>query len=145
VAVVSTYLNFPRETAPAVEFYREVFGSEFVTQPMRFRDLPAGDGAPSIAEEDLDLIINVQLPITGGHVLMGSDAPPSLGFTCTRGNASHISLHVDSRQEADRLFTALAEGGKVGMPMAEQFWGDYWGSLTDRFGVQWMVSHSSRQ
>ena len=58
------------------------------------------------------------------------------------GNNFSISVHPDSRQDADRIFNALAEGGTVTMPMADQFWGDYFGSVTDRFGINWMVNYN---
>lgn len=145
VAKTSTYLNFPRETAQAFEFYRAAFGTEYAAPVMRFGDIPSGDDGPGIADADRDLIMNVQLPITGGHLLMGTDAPESMGFVITKGNNVHINLDPDTRAEADRLFAALAEGGTVRMPLEEQFWGDYHGSLVDRFGVQWMFNCSARE
>lgn len=139
MARVSTYLNFARETEAAFLFYREAFRTEFVGPMMRFGDIPMGDGDQPIPEADRALIMNVQLPIAGGHVLMGTDAPESMGFTLAQGNNVHISVETDNRAEADRLFTALSDGGEVTMPMAEQFWG-YYGALTDCFGVRWMVN-----
>lgn len=139
MARVNTYLNFARETEAAFLFYREAFRSEFAGPMMRFGDIPAGDDAPPIPEADRGLIMNVQLPIAGGHVLMGTDAPESMGFSVVKGNNVHISVETDTRAEADRLFAALSDGGEATMPMAEQFWG-YYGALTDRFGVRWMVN-----
>ncbi len=139
MARVSTYLNFHRETAAAFEFYRSVFGTEYITPPMRFGDLPPSDDMP-LADSDRDLIMNVQLPTVGGHTIMGTDAPESMGMACNFGNNVTLQLHVDSTQEADRLFTALSEGGKVAMPIQTMFWGDYWGQLIDKFGIQWMVT-----
>ena len=75
---------------------------------------------------------------------MGTDAPESMGFTLNKGNNVYISLSPDSREEADRLFAALSAGGEVEMAMGDQFWGDYFGSFTDKFGVRWMVNHSTR-
>jgi PhnB protein len=86
----------------------------------------------------------VSLPILGGHLLMGTDAVESLGHPLTMGNNVHISLGPDSRAETDRLFKALAEGGKVSVPLQEMFWGAYWGSLTDRFGVHWMLNCTAK-
>jgi PhnB protein len=74
---------------------------------------------------------------------MGTDAPESMGFKVNPGNNVYISLHPDSREEADRLFSALSAGGKVEMPMQDMFWGDYYGSLTDKFGTQWMINYSA--
>ena len=90
------------------------------------------------------MVVNIGLPITGGHILMGTDAPESMGFTLRPGNTVHISVMPDSRAEADRLFDALSGGGQVPMAMTDMFWGDYFGSLTDRFGVPWMVTTSAK-
>ena len=84
--------------------------------------------------------MHVELPILGSHVLMGTDAPESMGFTVTPGNNMFINLEPDTRAETDRLFNALSEGGTVGMPLADMFWGGYFGSLTDRFGISWMFN-----
>ncbi len=84
--------------------------------------------------------MNVQLPILGGHLLMGTDATESMGMTVLQGNNVYINLQPDTREEADALFAALSEGGVVEMPMMEMFWGDYFGSLVDKFGVQWMIA-----
>jgi PhnB protein len=84
--------------------------------------------------------MHVELPILGGHVLMGTDAPESMGLQCRPGKHTHLNLEPDSRDEADRLFQALSAGGKVEMPMQDMFWGAYFGSFTDRFGICWMVN-----
>lgn len=144
MAQTSTYLNFNRQTEEAFTFYKSVFGTEFVNGVMRHRDVPVPDGVPGPSDEDKDLVINVQLPITGGHLLMGTDAPESMGFTLTQGNNVHICLQPDTRAEADRLFAALSAGGSVEMPLAEQFWGDYFGSFSDRFGIHWMINCSDK-
>ncbi len=140
MATVSTYLNFARETEAAFTFYRSVFGTDFGPQFMRFGDIPPSDDMPPIADGDTNLIMHISLPILGGHVLHGTDAPESMGFTVERGNGQYIMLEPDSREEADRLFAALSEGGSPEMPMADQFWGDYFGSLVDKFGIRWMVN-----
>jgi PhnB protein len=145
MASTSTYLNFARETEAAFEFYKSIFGTEYIGGITRHRDVPVPDGYPGPAEEDLDLIINVALPITGGHILMGTDAPASMGFTLIQGNNVYICLHPDTRAESDRLFAALSEGGKVEMEPQEMFWGDYFGSWTDKFGVQWMLNCSAKE
>jgi PhnB protein len=143
MARVSTYLNFPRHTEEAFQFYRTVFGGEFNGPIHRFAEVPAAPGQPALAEADRNLVMHVELPILGGHVLMGTDAPESMGFTLTPGNNVHINLEPDTRAETERLFNALAGGGKVEMPLQDMFWGAYFGSLTDRFGVKWMLNCSS--
>lgn len=99
---------------------------------------------PPLPEEDKNLVMHVALPILGGHLLMGTDAPESMGFTVNKGNSVYISIHTDSLAQADDLFKKLSEGGVVEMPMADMFWGDYYGSLTDQFGIKWMVNYSTR-
>lgn len=140
MAQVSTYLNFPRNTEEAFTFYKSVFGGEFSCEIARFGDLPAQEGMPPIAEEDKNLIMHIQLPILGCHVLMGTDAPESLGFSVNFGNNVYINLEPDTRVETKRLFDALAHGGKIEMELQDTFWGAYYGSCTDKFGVQWMFN-----
>lgn len=142
---VSTYLNFPGNTEEAFLFYKKVFQSEFHGGLQRFGDIPSGDGAPPLSEEDKKLILHIELPILGGkHVLMATDAPASMGFTLTQGNNMHIMLEPETREETKRLFDALAEGGKISMPLQDMFWGAYYGSCTDPFGINWMVNCTAR-
>jgi len=140
LAHTSTYLNFDGTTEAAFTFYKSVFGTDFVMGIMRMGDVPAEAGQPELTDEQKRLVVNVALPITGGHILMGTDATSSMGFTLVPGNNVHISVSPDSRAEADALFASLSDGGKVEMPLTVMFWGDYYGSLVDRFGTQWMVS-----
>lgn len=145
MAQTSTYLNFSRNTEEVFNFYKSVFGGDFVDGKInRFNDIPAQEGMPPIAEDDKNLVMHIALPILGGHLLMGTDAPESMGFKVNQGNNVYISLHPDSRSEADILFAALSEGGEVDMPLQDVFWGDYYGSLTDKFGIKWMVNYSSK-
>ena len=144
MARVSTYLNFRRETEEAFNFYKSVFGGEFEGGINRMGEVPPQEGKPPLAEEDKNLVMHVALPILGGHMLMGTDAPESMGFTLTEGNNIYINLEPDTRPEADKLFAALSEGGKVEMQLTEMFWGDYFGSLTDKYGIHWMFNCSSK-
>lgn len=145
MASVSTYLNFDGTTEEVFEFYRSVFGTEYIGSIFRYGDMPVSEGEPKIPDHVAPLVLNVQLPILGGHVLMGTDSVPEFGGPVTVGSNVSIVLHPDSREEADRLFGALAGGGTVSMPMADQFWGDYYGALTDRYGIQWMISVRGQQ
>ncbi len=146
MAQTSTYLNFVRNTEEAFNFYKSVFGGEFVDGKInRFGEIPAEEGMPPMAEEDKNLVMHVALPILGGHMLRGTDAPESLGFKVNIGNNVYISLHPDSRLEADELFAKLSMDGGVEMPMRDMFWGDYYGSLVDKFGIRWMVNYSENQ
>ena len=141
---VSTYLNFARSTEQAFGFYQSVFGGEFNGPIHRFSEVPVAPGQPAIAAADANLVMHVELPILGGHVLMGTDAPESMGFTVTAGNNVHINLEPDTRAQTERLFNALAAGGKVEMALQDMFWGAYFGNLTDRFGIHWMFNCSSK-
>ena len=137
---VATYLNFARETEEVFNFYKSVFGTEFQGEIHRFAGVPGPDGQPMSADHpDANLVMHVSLPITGGHLLMGTDAPESMGFTVISGNNVYIMVMPDSREEADRLFAKLSEGGNVEMEMADQFWGDYFGSFKDKYGIGWMI------
>lgn len=144
MARVSTYLNFPGTTEKAFNFYRSVFGGQFTGGIHRFGDAPAAPGQPPLSEADKKLVMHIELPILAGHALMGTDAPESMGFTVHHGNSVHINLEPDTRAEADRLFRSLSEGGKIDMPLSDQFWGAYFGSLTDKFGIGWMLNCTSK-
>ncbi len=145
MADVSTYLNFPGTTEEAFVFYRSVFGGEFDAPGIRrMSDAPSMPGQPPLSEADRKLVLHVSLPILGGHRLMATDCGTSMGFNVVAGNNTHILLQPDTRAEADSLFNALSAGGKVEMPMQDMFWGDYFGSFADRFGINWMIACGSK-
>jgi PhnB protein len=137
---VSTYLNFAGNTEEAFNFYKSVFGGEF-TSVVRFKDMPV-EGM-NIPAEDHDKIMHIGMPFGPDGLLMGTDTLESLGQKLVQGNNVYISLQPDTKEEADRIFNALSEGGDVEMPIADQMWGDYYGSLTDKFGTRWMVNYSA--
>lgn len=142
---VSTYLNFPRSTEAAFTFYKTVFGTELMEGGfMRFGEIPSTAGMPPIPEEDKNLVMHCTLPILGGYHLMGSDAPESMGFNVTQGNNVVINLETDTREETELLFKALSEGGVVEQELQDMFWGDYYGSCTDKFGIRWMFICSEK-
>lgn len=142
---VSTYLNFPRHTEEAFNFYKSVFGGEFGGPGiMRLGDAPAQPGMPPMADADKNLVMHIELAILGGHVLMGTDAPESMGFTVTMGNNIHINLEPDTKAETKKLFDALSAGGKVTMDLQDMFWGAYFGSCSDKYGVQWMFNCNTK-
>jgi len=146
MARVNTYLNFNRKTEEAFNFYRSVFGGEFSGRGIaRFKDIPSMPGATQLPEQDKDLIMHIELPLLGGaHVLMGTDAPESMGFHVSFGNNIYISLEPDTRAETKKLFDALSVNGKVTMDLQDMFWGSYYGSCTDKFGVQWMFNCTTK-
>lgn len=135
---LNTYLNFPGNTEEAFNFYKSVFGGEF-TSVTRFKDMEI-EGL-TVPEEDQDKIMHMGLPIGEHNVLMATDTLASLGQELVQGNNVYISVHPSSKEEADRIFDALSEGADIEMAMAQQAWGDYYGSLKDKFGVKWMVNY----
>ena len=138
--MLSTYLNFDGNCREAFDFYRSVFGGEFdIVQT--FRDGPDDMGVP---EEEMDNIMHVSFPI-GDSVLMGSDVPSIFGAPPVTGTNFSVSVSPDSREETDRLFAGLSDGGNVTMPIQDMFWGSYFGACTDKFGISWMVSYDAPQ
>jgi len=144
MAKVSTYLNFVRNTEEAFLFYKSVFKTEFAGPIMRFKDGPGcPDGGP-MPDTDANLVMHVALPILGGHLLMGTDAPETMGFKLNAGNNVYINLEPDTRAETDRLYAALVVSGSQESPLQEMFWDAYWGCLTDRFGIRWMFNCAAK-
>lgn len=139
---VNTYLNFAGNAREAFEFYRSVFGGEF-SSAVSFKDMPM-EGV-DIPAEDGDKMMHIALPLGEGNTLMASDTLESLGQELKPGNNVYVSIHPDSREEADRIFSGLSQGADIEMPMGDQVWGDYFGSLKDKFGVGWMVNYSPTQ
>ncbi|MBS1584698.1 MAG: VOC family protein [Bacteroidetes bacterium] len=140
MAKINPYLNFSGNTEEAFNFYKSVFGGEFQTI-MRYKDMP--QQAPPGAQAS-ERIMHVALPINNDSLLMGCDRPEAYGEG-TRGDNFHISIQTESEEETRRIFNALSEGGKVTMPLERAFWGAYFGMLTDKFGIQWMVSYDTNQ
>lgn len=145
MARVSTYLNFANQTEEAFNFYKSIFGTDFVGDVSRMGDAPPQPGQPELSEADKNLIMHIQLPIVDDYMLHGTDAPESMGFTVDQGNNIYIMLELDNRRDADRYFAALSEGAAIEMDLSEQFWGDYFGSLMDKYGVRWMFNTSAKE
>lgn len=139
---INPYLNFNGNTEEAFNFYKSVFGGEFA-MIQRFGDMPGCDEMPEgkqLAESDKEKIMHVALPI-GDGVLMATDSIESMGQKLETGNNFSISVSADSKEEADKIFGGLSDGAAVMMPLADTFWGAYFGMLTDKFGIQWMVNY----
>ncbi len=135
---LNPYLNFDGKAEEAFRLYQSVFGGELFVQKMG-----SAPGTENFTEEEKNLVMHVSLPIGNGQSLMASDCVTSQGHQLKMGNNNYISLSPDSREEADRIFNALSEGGKVEMPMEDMFWGDYFGSFQDKYGVCWMINYSN--
>jgi PhnB protein len=139
MATINPYLNFPGTTEEAFTFYKQVFGTDFITL-QRFKDTPESDKLPVDEQEK---IMHAALPLGKGTILMATDALQSMGQNLTQGTNFHLSIGTESREEADRLFAGLSSGGQITMPLDKMFWGDYFGMLTDKFGIQWMISYNA--
>jgi PhnB protein len=137
---IHSYLNFDNKTEEAFRFYEKALGGK-LTEIHRFGSMPQQEGV-ELTPEQKNLVMHVALELPDGQMIMASDMLAGMGPKRVEGNNISISVHPDSKQEADRIFNALAQGGTITMPIANQFWGDYFGSLTDRFGINWMVNYS---
>ncbi len=132
---LNTYLTFNKGCREAFEFYRSVFGGDFLFIQTY------GDGPPDmqVPEDERARVMHVSLQI-GSSVLMGSDTCSSFGPPPQVGNNFSITVSPDSKDDADRLLAGLSEGGKTAMPMADTFWGAYFGMCVDKFGIRWQVN-----
>ncbi|MFM2077953.1 MAG: hypothetical protein RJA49_1843 [Actinomycetota bacterium] len=140
MARVSTYLNFMGNTQEAFTFYREVFGTDFIGEIQRMGDVPSNPDVPPLSELEQQMVMHIELPILGGHVLMGTDMIRSLGHQLHIGNNTTVMLEPDTRDDADRLYGLLSQGSTEATGMMEMFWGAYWGVCLDRFGIRWMIN-----
>ena len=139
--LLNPYLNFSGKTEEAFNFYKSVFGVDFVGDIMRFKDFPDSENLPA---HEKNQVLHCAIPL-GQNLLMASDAPESMGFKVTFGNNFHLYIEADDKAEADHLFSALSEGGQIIGAMQDMFWGAYFGSLCDKFGMQWMISYTYPQ
>ena len=134
---ISPYLNFDGQAEEAMKFYAKALDGK-LTEVHRFSMMPNANDWP---DEVKNRIMHVGLELPGGHLIMASDTMEGMGPPHVVGTNTSVSIHPTSREQADRIFAALSDGGEVGMPLEDQFWGDYYGHLTDRFGIQWMVNY----
>ena len=135
MATINPYLNFPGTTEEAFNFYKSVFGGEFMGGIQRFSGTPDGD---KLSAAEREKIMHIALPI-GQNVLMGNDVPEFMGRVNENENRSKISISAESREEADKLFSGLSAGGIVEVPMDDSPWGSYFGMFRDKYGIEWMV------
>lgn len=133
---VHPYLNFDGKAEEAFEFYKSVFGGEFKAK-MKMSEMPEGDKLP---QNEQQRIMHIALPLGDQTILMASDTLPSAGHKLQSGNQTYVLLDTKSREEATKIFRALSQGGEMEMQIADTFWGAYFGSFTDKFGIRWMVN-----
>jgi PhnB protein len=136
---IHAYLNFDGAAEEAFRLYAKVLRGT-LTEFHRFGSMPQDSGFQLTADQK-NLVMHVGLQLPEGQMLMASDTLEGMAPHVVGNNVS-ISIHPDSRAEADRIFGELSRGGTVTMPIADQFWGDDFGSLTDKFGINWMVNYT---
>lgn len=142
MAKINPYLHFLGNAEEAFNFYKSVFGGEFATL-QRFGEIP-GCEEMRLSEDDKNKIMHVALPISDDHILMATDAVGEHAKDAVIGNNFSLSVSADSKEDADEIFNGLSEGGKVEMPLADAFWGAYFGMLEDKFGIKWMISYDEK-
>jgi PhnB protein len=139
MASVSIYLNSAGNAEEAFNAYKRIFMTEFSAPLTRMGDMPTQPGMPALSETDKTKVMHVALPILGGVQIMATDVLESMGHKLVEGNNVTICLNPDTKEEADRLYAGLSEGGTDGVAPHEEFWG-YWGTCKDKFGIRWMFN-----
>jgi PhnB protein len=139
MASINPYLTFSGQAEAAFLFYQTVFGGSF-SYFQRFRDMP---GANQLEDQEKEKIMHISLPI-GDTILMGSDTLSSMGQPITIGNHFSIHLSPNSKDDADRFFSALSNGGQILMPLEDTFWNTYFGMVIDKFGIKWMINYEPK-
>ena len=140
MTTVNIYLTFDGNCRDAFDFYKKVFGGEF-SYISTFGEMPPQEGIPPMTDDMKDKIMHVSLPISKETVLMASDKGEGWGPDLQIGNNFSISVNAGSKEETERIFNALAEGGQITMPLNETFWNAYFGMCTDKFGINWMLNY----
>ena len=141
MATINPYINFNGNAEEAFTFYKSVFGGKFASV-VRFKDLESSDFP--IPEKDANKIMRIILPI-GDNVLIANDVPESMGPVSENENRSKIAVSAETKEEADKLFKGLSEGGAVEMPMSESPWGTYFAMFRDKYGIEWTVEFKSNE
>ncbi|MBK9333632.1 MAG: VOC family protein [Ignavibacteria bacterium] len=144
MTTVNVYLTFNGNCLEAFNFYKSVFGGEF-PYVGTFGEMPSGEGMPPVPDSEKDKIMHISLPVSKETTIMGSDSSEAFGQNIVAGNNFSISINTDSKEEADRFFSGLSEGGEITMPMNNTFWGAYFGMFTDKFGINWMINVDQKQ
>ena len=136
MASINPHINFNGNAEEAFNFYKSVFGGDFV-KVVRFKDLASPE--MPIDKKEENKIMHIALPIGKHSLLMANDVPEFLGRTNENENRSKIVISAETKEEADKLFNGLSSGGTVEMPIADSPWGSYFGMFRDKYGIEWMV------
>lgn len=141
MASINPYIHFNGNAEEAFTLYKSAFGGDF-ERIVRYKDMDF-EGAPT-SDKEAEKIMHIALPIGKTSVLMGSDTPEHMGKHNEMETRSKISVNAESKEEADKIFNGLSNGGQVEMPMQESPWGAYFGMFRDKFGIEWMISFDPR-
>jgi PhnB protein len=139
MALINPHINFNGNAEEAFNFYKSVFGGEFV-KIIRFKDISSPEYP--IPENEANKIMHIALPI-GENILMANDVPESMGPVNENENRSKISISAESREEANKLFSGLSAGGNIEVPINDSPLGSCFGMFRDKFGIEWMVEFDS--
>lgn len=140
MATINPHINFNGNAEEAFNFYKSVFGGEF-TKIIRFKELSSPEFP--VTEKEANKIMHIALPI-GKSILMGNDVPEIMGRTNENENRSKIVITAESKEEADKLFNGLSEGGQIEIPISDSPLGSYFGMFRDKYGIEWMVDFASK-
>jgi PhnB protein len=140
MATINPYINFNGNAEEAFTFYKSVFGGEF-GKITRFKDIASAEFP--VAEKEANKIMRITLPI-GKNMLIANDVPEMMGRVNENENRSKIAVSAESREEAEKLFNGLSEGGTVEMPMDKSPWGTYFAMFRDKYGIEWTVEFDSK-
>jgi len=136
---LNPYLSFKGTCEEAFNFYKSVFGNEFLFVG-KFKDMPETPDYP-VVESDKEKIMHISLPVSNETVLYGCDTSQAFEKSTVIGNNISLSIETDSIEEATRIFNGLSDGGVVAMPLDKTFWDAYFGMFTDKYGINWMVNY----
>lgn len=137
--MINPYLLFAGNAEEAFTFYKSIFGGEF-SFIAKFQGSP---GSEKLTDAEQNQLMHVALPMGKNNLLMASDTPKSMGYEVAYGNGISLCVHTESREEADTIFNKLSDGATIEQPLADMFWGDYYGLLTDKFAIRWMIIYST--
>lgn len=145
MATVNAYITFNGNCEKAFNFYKSVFGGDFMYVG-RYKDMP--EQSP-IAACEANKIMHIALPISKETILMGSDTccEKDSDFDSELHFGNNISIYVtaDSEKEANSIFEGLSKDGRINMPLQKTFWNAYFGMLIDQFGINWMIGYDYPQ
>ena len=133
---INPWINFNGNAEEAFTFYKSVFGGEFI-KIIRFKDLSSPEFP--VADNDVNKIMHIALPIGKHNVLIANDVPEFMGRVIENENRSKISVSAESREEADKIFNGLSAGGDIEGQIGDSPWGSYAGMFRDKYGIEWIV------